>query len=144
MTAKEYLSRYQLLKVQIAAKQERVNELRQRAQSVSSPSFSGTKSTAAKGEGKHEILTDECNRLEDELMVEIIRLTHFQRHIEHVIDKVEDDKQRTLLEKRYLNCQSLEQISVDMGYGYRQICRIHKKALAAVKDVLECHIDNVV
>ena len=144
MTAKEYLTRYKLLKVQIAAKQERINELRQRAQSVSSPSLSGSKPTVLKGEGKHETLTDECNKLENDLMVEKIRLTYLQREIEHTISKVEDDKQRTFLEKYYLNCHSMTQISDDMGYCYRQIKRIHREALAAVKNVLECPLDDVV
>ena len=129
MTAKEYLSRYRLLSAQIAAKQERIDVLKLRAQSVSSPSFSGVKTTSPKGESKHENLTDYCAALEDELFEKKIRLTYLQREIEHAIAKVPDDKQRTVLELRYLNCLPFSKIAERLHYSPENVYTIHRDAL---------------
>lgn len=129
MTAKEYLSRYRFLKLEIDAKQERIDELEARAQSVSSPSFSGVKTTSPKGEAKHEHLTDDCDALKAELVEENIRLTNLQREIEHVIAKVEDDKERRVLELRYLNCLPFFKVAARLHYSLDNIYTIHRKAL---------------
>lgn len=60
--------------------------------------------------------------------------------IEKAIHTVESDKLRLLLRYRYINGWTFEQIAVQMHYTWRQINRLHKKAI----NVIECHIDSVV
>lgn len=55
------------------------------------------------------------------------------------INKVDDTILRTLLILRYLNFSTWEQIAVELNYSYRQVCRLHGKALNKIKDVIECH-----
>lgn len=50
-----------------------------------------------------------------------------------VIKKVDDLELQTLLEQRYLNFRTWEQIAVDMGYNVRHLYRMHDKALKAVQ-----------
>lgn len=60
--------------------------------------------------------------------------------IEKAIHTVESDKLRLLLRYRYINGWTFEQIAVQMHYTWRQINRLHKKAI----NVIECHIDSMV
>lgn len=73
----------------------------------------------------------------------IDELTAVKREILDKIGEVEDHLLRSLLINRYINCMTWEQIAVEMNYGYRQILRLHGKALNCLKDVIECHIDPV-
>lgn len=52
----------------------------------------------------------------------------------------ETNKHRRLLELRYLNFCTFEQIAVMMNYSWRHVHRVHNEALCAIKDVIECHI----
>ena len=63
-----------------------------------------------------------------------------KQEILQVINKVNDSVLRTLLIKRYINFQTWEEIACGMNYSYRQICRLHGKALSKIRDVIECHI----
>ena len=64
-----------------------------------------------------------------ELAQEICELASEKRRIEQNIQGIEDDKQRFILEKHYIDGETLERIAEDMGYDYRWIRRLHKKAI---------------
>lgn len=131
MTAKEYLSQYKDLNDSINAKLEQVGELRRKAQTVSSGSSDGTHSSTPRdriGE-----ITARIVDLEREINEDIDRSIDLQREIRAAIATVPEVRLRTLLELKYINCLTLEEIAVRMGYCYMQICRLHGKALTAVK-----------
>lgn len=130
MTAKEYLSRYRRQNDRINAKLGQAAELRRKAQTVSGSS-GGTHSTQPYdriGE-----ITAKLVDLEREINEDIDRSVDVQREILAAISAVGDERLRTLLELKYINCLTLEEIAVRMGYCYMQICRLHGKALSAVK-----------
>lgn len=54
---------------------------------------------------------------------------------------VESNKYRRLLQYRYLNFYTFEEIAVMMHYSWRHIHRLHSEALRAMEHVIECHID---
>lgn len=131
MTAKEYLSRYRWQNDRINAKLGQVTELRRKAQTVSGGSSGGTHSSTPYdriGE-----ITAKLVDLEREINEDIDHSVDVQREILAAISTVEDERLRTLLELKYINCLTLEEIAVRMGYCYMQICRLHGKALSAVK-----------
>lgn len=131
MTAKEYLSQYKDLNDSINAKLEQVGELRRKAQTVSSGSSDGTHSPTPRdriGE-----ITARIVDLEREINEDIDRSIDLQREIRAAIATVPEVRLRALLELKYINCLTLEEIAVRMGYCYMQICRLHGKALTAVK-----------
>jgi len=132
MTAKEYLSQYKDLNDSINAKLEQVAELRRKAQSVCSGSSDGGSHSSTPYDRIGE-LTAKIVDLEQEINEDIDRSIDLQREIRAAIAAVPEARLRTLLELRYLNCLTLEEIAVRMGYCYMQICRLHGKALAAVK-----------
>ncbi len=53
----------------------------------------------------------------------------------------ENNNYRRLLQYRYLNFYTFEEIAVMMHYSWRHIHRLHKEALRAIERVIECHID---
>ena len=131
MTAKEYLSRYRWQNDRINAKLEQVAELRRKAQTVSSGSSDGTHSSTPYDRVGE--ITARIVDLEREINDDIDRCIDIQREVLSAISAVPDERLRTLLEYKYVNCLTLEEIAVRMGYCYMQICRLHGKALSAVK-----------
>ena len=71
--------------------------------------------------------------LETEINHDIDTLVDLKAEITKVIKQVEDLELQMLLEQRYLNCRTWEQIAVDMGYNVRHLYRMHEKALTKVQ-----------
>ena len=131
MTAKEYLSRYRWLNDRINAKLEQAAELRRKARTVSSGSSDGSHgSTPYDRIGE---ITARIVDLEREITEEIDAAVDVQREIAGAIAAVSDERLRTLLEYKYINCLTLEEIAVRLHYSYKQVCRLHGMALAAVR-----------
>lgn len=55
---------------------------------------------------------------------------------------VNNNKYRRLLQYRYLNFYTFEEIAVMMHYSWRHVHRIHSEALHAMQHVIECHTDK--
>nr|DAZ81212.1 MAG TPA: Protein of unknown function (DUF722) [Caudoviricetes sp.] len=131
MTAKEYLSRYRWQNDSINAKLEQVGELRRKAQTVSSGSSDGAHSSTPRdriGE-----ITARIVDLEREINEDIDRSIDLQREIRAAISAVSDERLRHLLELKYINCLTLEEIAVRMDYSYKQVCRLHGQALIQIR-----------
>lgn len=131
MTAKEYLSQYKDLNDSINVKLEQVGELRRKAQTVSSGSSDGTRSSTPRdriGE-----ITARIVDLEREINEDIDRSIDLQREIRAAIATVPEVRLRTLLEYKYINLLTLDETAVRMNYSYPQICRLHGRALQSVK-----------
>lgn len=131
MTTKEYLSRYRWQNDRINAKLEQVAELRRKVQTVCSGSSDGSHSSTPYdriGE-----ITARIVDLEREINEDIDRSIDVQRGILSAISTVPDERLRHLLELRYINCLTLEEIARRMDYSYKQICRLHGKALLQIR-----------
>lgn len=131
MTTKEYLSRYRWQNDSINAKLEQVAELRRKAQTVCCGISDGTHSPTPRdriGE-----ITARIVDLEREINEDIDRSIDVQREIRAAIATVPDERLRPLLELRYINCLTLEEIARRMDYSYKQICRLHGKALLQIR-----------
>ena len=71
-----------------------------------------------------ESLMDQFDRL-----IEII--TNDQKKLNEIMIQLRliEEPYRTILTSKYINGKSLEQISVDIGYAYENVCRMHGIAL---------------
>ena len=134
MTAKEYLSRYHLINIRINQKIDQQRQLRELATNIS-PSSGGGHSSGAVA----KIAT-----LEQEINAEIDELIRVKAEIERTVSAVSDERLRLILIARYINCKTFEYIACEMHYSYKQICRLHGKALLRMQDVLECPIASVI
>ena len=70
--------------------------------------------------------------LEADINKEIGFLVERKREIFKVIQSVEEEEYRVLLEKRYLNHMTWEEIAVSMNCSLRTVYRIHGSALEKV------------
>ena len=71
--------------------------------------------------------------LENEINDDIDKLVDLKAEITTVIKEVDDPELQSLLEQRYLNFRTWEQIAVDMGYNVRHLYCMHDKELKKVR-----------
>lgn len=126
MTAKEYLQQYKLLDNRINAKCEQLARLRELSTKVSSAQGGGAPGGVSDRVGS--IVAKICDA-EREINAMIDRLIDLKAEIEHTIAAVPDETLRHLLELRYINGKTFEQIAVDMFYTYQWVCVLHGRAL---------------
>lgn len=127
---KEFLSRY--LKVLAEEKdiREEIAYWESRAQKVTA-SWSAVPG-GGKGSDKVQTGAIKVAELRDSLMGKIEELAAVRAEIERAIGTVQDDTQRRLLRRKYINGLTLEQIAVEMHYSYVHTCRIHGYALSNI------------
>ena len=76
--------------------------------------------------------------LEAEIRSEIKDLLTAQKTVmEGICCLVQDPVQRAILEDRYLAGQRWEEIAYDYHYAYRWVLRLHRRALAAMREHAE-------
>lgn len=74
--------------------------------------------------------------LEAEINREIDRLVDARTAVTATIDKVEDARLHTVLNMRYVQFKTFEQIAADMNYTYRWVCIMHGRALQEVEKIM--------
>ena len=135
---KDYLMQYRNAVKRAAAATDHIAELRAMAERITpqyGSSGGGSHSTGDKLGAAVARIVDAENRVSDEL--EMLEAT--EREVVNTISAVHDATLSTLLYERYVNGKTWEQIAVQLNYSWRQTVRLHGVALAAVKDVIECH-----
>ena len=128
----KYLKRYINLDREIERKLEEVSRLRSkltRITQVLTAEPRGGGSIYGKTEGILAKIVD----LENEIDADIDRLVAIRDGIKTIIEAVEDDRERLLLQYRYLDGRTFEEIAVQMHYSWRQIHRLHSRALTNLK-----------
>ena len=128
----KYLKRYINLDREIDRKLEEVARLRSKLTRVTE-----VYSTEPRGGGsiygKTEEIIAKIVDLEKEIDADVDRLVAIRDGIKTIIEAVEDDRERLLLQYRYLDGWTFEKIAVEMNYSWRQIHRLHSKALTNLK-----------
>ena len=130
MTPKEYLSQYGWIERNIRRLEEEKERWRQRALHIT-PCWSDAPSGGS-GEDKIQTAVEKACLVEDKIVAEIDRLVNLRQEIITVIAAVPDPAQRELLERRYIQLQSLERIAVEMNYSYVHVKRLHGWALQRI------------
>ncbi len=142
MTAKEYLSQYRYINININSKIAQQQRLRELATCVSPSSDGGSHGSGVSDRVGN--ITAKIADLDAEINAEIDKLVDVQRDILQTIGNVADERLRIILTERYINCRTFEQIAVTVNYSYMQTCRLHGKALSAVQNVIECYSHTVI
>lgn len=75
-------------------------------------------------------------KLKAELISSVSRLMEYKREILKTINEIENPSYRLVLESRYINRMTFEEIAEKTHYDQRHIYRLHKKALDEVEKVL--------
>lgn len=130
MTAKKYLSRPYWIDKRIDRKQEEIDRLRARLTKATA-NLSGMPRGGSGGDWTDADI--EVLEREQAIHAEIIELCRVKREVQEVIDAVEEEPFRTLLELRYRNYLTFEQIAVEMHFSYDYVRHLHKDALKIVR-----------
>lgn len=81
--------------------------------------------------------------LMDEIAQEVASLAGLQRRVADAIEElISSTKQRDLLEAKYLSGMTWEEIAWSNHYAYRWVMRLHKQALAAMKEEAQKWLDE--
>ena len=136
MTANEYLQGTYSLTRGIRFKKERIQQLRELAESVGGSIISGS----VKGSRKSNSLEDSVlaiEELEREIYDDVLNMCRKEREIRTLIEREQNPDYRQLLELRYLNGYTWERIADEMNYSYYHVVhRMYPKALSAIAKML--------
>ena len=131
----EYLRRALVLDMQIDAGFERIQQLRALAERRTA--VYGREKVG--GSGAADSRMDVVARIVDaerELDAKIDRMLALRAEIQETISRVGDERMRVLLELRYLNGRTWEDVAEEMNYTTRNIYNLHSAALKAVAPLI--------
>lgn len=127
---KEFLMSYQKEKWRVRRLEEQLEELRQNKMSPSVTNDGMPHGMDKKDLSDYAVKVDE---IEQELVTaRYNRICAFQE-VQRRIESMEDEREKDLLTYRYLKGLKWEEVCVRMDYKWRQVHRIHAKALKNLK-----------
>lgn len=132
MTAKEYLSQALHLDHRIDSKIEQIASLNALATKCTS-AITGMPHNPSPSQSTMADAVCKIIDLQELLKKDLSALVDLKREIMGIINGIENDEYKTVLEKRYLCFLSWEQIAVDLHYSMEYAFKIHKRALEKVK-----------
>ena len=126
MTIKQKLKQYEQMAIRINRLNERIQQLESTSEKVTSVITDIPR--ANNGNGKEDIyilLAD----TKAEYIFGIAEAEEVKRDIYKLIDKLEDERLKRLMELRYVSLKNWEYICYSLNYSWKQIHRLHGQAL---------------
>lgn len=128
MTTKEYLMQYINAKKRLKAISEEMILIRSEAMKIT-PVISDMPSGSSHINDKIGRAIEQLDICAEKLSKEAEIMNQSMGNVKAAIYSVQDKTLRRLLELRYINGYTWEQIAVEMNYSYVHICRLHGAAL---------------
>lgn len=135
----QYLRRYQAIERRVDRSLEERERWRARAEKIT-PVHTGMPGGGEVEDGMQQAVEKICE-IEAQLDADIDLLIQTKKEIVRAIGTVEEPRYREVLERRYLDGDTWEQIAVDMHYSWRWLHILHKQALN--KLFIEVHTPSV-
>lgn len=121
---KKLLNSYRRLVAQIKALSEALEYTRAL---IHSPIYDGMPHGSRKTDLSD--LTVKADEYEREMQGLIDRKLDTLRRIDDLIEAMDNEKEKEVLTRRYIEIKSFEQVAVEMGKSYRQTMRLHRLAI---------------
>lgn len=134
--AKDYLLQIKLLDTQIDCMQSSVDGLRESLHHIT-PTL---KPDSVTGGGYQDRLSSTIAKivdLENEINMKIDDLVDRKAKLIWQLEKVRNPEYLLILQRRYVELSSLEEIAAEMHYTYRWICKLHGRALQTFAKIME-------
>jgi len=145
MTVKQYLTQAYFTNEKIKDSLQELERLRMTAISVNAGHTSQERVSTS---GIADIVGSRVPCIVDmevEIEAKIRDYNNTKREIENTIEKIEDNRAKAVLLKRYIYFKDWDEISGELSYGVRQVYRLHKKGLEEIEkmsvNVSECHYE---
>ena len=135
MQAKQYLKKIKRLNSFVKAKQEELEEIRTRLESVGSFDYSADRvQTSPDGD---KLLNNIISLMMQERKYSdaIKKLYELKAEAEARIEAVPNDDYKLLLTLRYLRFKTFEEIAVEMGFTFQWVHELHKRALIQFEEM---------
>ena len=126
-----HLSRYRRLNERIDRLLEEQSRWRERASKIT-PTLSQAPGGGGSG-SPIERPMDKVLEIEKEVYREINEARIVRKEIRETLNQLEDENLKLLMEYRYIDGMTWEQIAVKMNYCWRQVCRKHGQALTKIR-----------
>lgn len=81
------------------------------------------------GDDKIQVAVEQMDIIRDKLNARLAYLADARNNAERIIRSVGDLRMRLILEYKYVDGLTFEEIALRMNYSFRQIIRLHKWAL---------------
>lgn len=137
--AKDFLRQAYRIEQRIRAKHEQIQHMRELAERATS-NTSAERTSGTPQHSKVETCVCAIIDLEADIKQSITELTTKRAQIQQTINTVPNTDYKLLLELRYLNFKSWDEIAEAMNYTYRWTLTLHGRALGVVKQIIENHI----
>lgn len=128
---KKFLSENRRLQDIYDAKFEQLKELRELASCIKSPMDGSEKVQSSNNGNKTEELIIKIVALEEELKGNLNALLDRKIDITNKLNGIDDAEYKLLLNLRYLNFMTWEEIACKMGYTFQWVHTLHKSALVS-------------
>lgn len=126
----KYLSRY----IPLSGRINRMLEEQYRWKCLAMKVTPNLSLTPGGGEGGSPIERpmEKVEELEEKIKQAVGELIEIRKEIETVLGQLEDENLRRLMEYRYIDGLTWEQVAEKMHYSWRHTCRLHGEALAKI------------
>lgn len=134
--SKKYLQQIRLYDSHINTKLEERDRIKARLTQIT-PTL---KQDVVTGGGNQDKLSEAVAKLVDleaEIDREVDCFVSARNEVTKTIDKVDNAKLHKVLNLRYVEFKTWEQIACDMGISYQWVCKLHGIALQAVEKILK-------
>ncbi len=128
---KAYLGRYRDNEREIRRTEEEI--LRWESLSRKTTTTMGAAGGGSNGEDKLQAAVEKIVRWQNRLTLLLGERVRLREEIEVAIGTVEDERLRLLLRYRYIDGWTWERIAVELNYAYRNVTRLHGRALDEIK-----------
>ena len=135
--AKEYLDQVRLLDTQIKNKLDEIADLRSMIMHITSTLRPDGGFPSGGASDKVGNTVSKIVDLEQEVNASIDKFVDMKREISKTIEQLKDPDESRLLHLKYFKYMIWEEIAIEMGYTYRNVCYIHSRALQSVNKLLE-------
>ena len=136
MTPKEYLAQGIHLDIIIKNKIDQIADIEALLTRVSA-TLSDVKVQTSVDDHKNEDLIIKMLEQREELFDDFDRYARVRKEIKEVINAVDDNDLKLLLEMRYITYMKWEEIADKLGYSIQHVYRLRKKALARVEKIIQ-------
>lgn len=140
MTAKEYLQQIRKADIMINNKLREVKSISDLLANISVKPSDGTGGAGGASDRIGERIAKKMD-IEAEINAEIDKLVDLKRETLKMIEQLEVQKMDVLY-KRYFEFKTWETISIEMGYTYQWVCKLHGRALQDFQKVCSQKVYN--
>lgn len=137
MNAKEYLSQAMSLDKMIDNKLEQLESLKRLSMKVTSTLQQDKVSGGNHVKSPMENAIVKVIDLRDEINDDIDRLVDLKKEILQTIHQVADLNYQLLLEMRYINGKTWDDVALALNYNSRSVFKIHGRALKEIEQIRE-------